>query len=136
MADNDKKVLELTSKIEKAEKEALALKKASFITNCILIIDNEKYNLHVLDENSLKMLLIKVNTYKLSALDLGMNLDEIKFGAYKLEEWVEDIKTRINVEKNKKHLKDLEDAKKTLEGLLSKDKKTELKLAEIEKLLD
>lgn len=135
MADNDKKILELQEKIEKAEEDALLLKKATFITNCILVIDDDKYNLHVLDENALKMLLIRVNTYKLSALDLGIDLEDVKFGAYKLADWVEDIKTKINVEKNKKYLKELEDAKKTLDSLLSKDKKTELKIAEIEKLL-
>lgn len=135
MADNDKKILELQEKIEKAEEDALALKKVVLITNCILMVDGEKYNLHVLDEEALKILLVKLNTYKLSALNLGLNLEELKFGVYKLEDWMEDVKTRIKVEKNNKYLKELSEAKKTLDGLLSKDKKTELKIAEIEKLL-
>lgn len=135
MANNDERILKLQEQIEKAEEEALKLKKVSYITNCIIIIDSEKYNLHVLDEESLTMLLIKVNGYKLSALDLGLTPEDVKFGAYKLPEWIEDITTRIKVEKNNKHLKELKDAKETLNSLLSKDKKTEMKIAEIEKLL-
>lgn len=135
MANNDEKILKLQEQIEKAEEEALSLKKVSYITNCIIIIDSEKYNLHVLDEDSLKMLLIKINGYKLSAVDLGLDLDDIKFGKYTISEWMEDINTRIKVEKNNKHLKELKEAKETLNSLLSKDKKTEMKIAEIEKLL-
>lgn len=135
MADNDKKILELQKKIEKAEDEALKLKKANYITNCILVIDSDKYNLNVLNEKELKMLLIRINVYKLSALDLGLDLNDVKFGVYKLSDWMEDINTKIKVEQNNKYLSDLEEAKKTLESLLSKDKKTEMKLAEIEKLL-
>lgn len=133
---HDERILKLQEQIEKAEEEALKLKKASYITNCIILIDSEKYNLHVLNEEALIMLLIKINNYKLSAIDLGIDLDKVKFGAYSLSEWVEDIKTRINIEKNNKHLKELREAKETLNSLLSKDKKTEMKLAEIEKLLE
>lgn len=133
---HDERILKLQEQIEKAEEEALKLKKASYITNCIILIDSEKYNLHVLNEEALIMLLIKINNYKLSAIDLGIDLDKVKFGAYSLSEWIEDIKTRINIEKNNKHLKELREAKETLNSLLSKDKKTEMKLAEIEKLLE
>ncbi len=135
MGNNDEKILKLQEQIEKAEEEALALKKASYITNCIIVIDSEKYNLHVLDEEALTMLLIKINGYKLSAQDLKLDLDEIRFGKYKLVEWMEDVQTRIKIEKNNKYLKELKEAKETLNSLLSKDKKTEMKLAEIEKLL-
>ena len=107
MANNDERILKLQEQIEKAEEEALKLKKVSYITNCIIIIDSEKYNLHVLDEDALVMLLIKINGYKLSAQDLKLDLDNIKFGNYKLSEWMEDIQTRIKVEKNNKHLKEL-----------------------------
>lgn len=134
MSKHDEKVLELQAKIAAQEKESINLK-CSYNTNCILSIDNEKYNLHVLDEDDLTKLLIKLNLYRLSALDLEMDLNNIKFGKYTITEWIEDIKTRIKMEKNKKYIKELKTAKLTLDSLLSDDKKTELKLAEIESLL-
>ena len=135
MANYDEKILKLQEQIEKAEEESLKLKKVTYITNCIIVVDSEKYNLHVLDEDSLIRLLVKLNNYKLSAVDLGIDLNKVKFGTYVLEDWMEDVKTRIKVEKNNKHLKELKEAKETLNSLLSKDKKTEMKLKEIEELL-
>lgn len=132
---NDKKIMDLKKKIE--EKKATikkSKKKFQPITNCILNIEGKTWNIHTLNKGGLRETLLLLNIYRMSAEDLGI-LEEYKMSGYSLEEWMEDIKSRLSIlsvaeEENK--LKALESK---LTQLLSEDKKTELEIEEIENLL-
>lgn len=131
---NDAKIMELKEKIAEKKK---AIKKASKrfqpITNCLIGIDGVTQNIQVCTADELTLLMIKLNSWKMSANDLFVEVPKIQ--GFDIDDWISDIEVRldnINVVKQKK---ELEAAEKQLDKLLSEDKKTELAISEIEKLL-
>lgn len=134
MSKNDDRILELKKKIEE-KKQALAEKKVRFVpdTNCILNMDNITFNLNVCSDDTLLLLLIRLNTYRMSAEDLGMDTFEIS--GYDVFLWMKDIQTKLDVSNLKKEESDLKKMEAKLDKLLSDDKKTELEIDDIAALL-
>lgn len=134
MSKNDERILELKKQIEIKKKE-LADKKVRFSpeTNCVLELDGVKYNLNVCTEDMLIILMIKLNTYVMSAKDLGVTAPNIS--GYSVDLWITDIRNKLESSKIKEEEKKLKDNEKLLEQLLSEDKKKELILDEIAALL-
>lgn len=134
MSKNDDRILELKKQVEDKKKE-LASKKTRFvpITNCILEMDGMTLNLNVLSERALILLWIRLNTYRMSATDLGLRKFEIS--GYDLEDWITDVKVRLEVIATKREENDLKAMETKLDKLLSEDKKTELELDSIAELL-
>jgi hypothetical protein len=129
--ENDSKILELKRKIELKKK---SLEKVTFLpqTNCSLELDNQRYNIQVLSKEQLNLLLIRVNMYKMSAEDLDI---DCVLSGYGIDLWLTDISTRLNLLSRKEEEKKLKDLEDTLHQLLSGDKKTEMKIQEVESLL-
>lgn len=134
MSKNDDRILELKKQVEDKKNE-LASKKTRFvpITNCILEMDGMTLNLNVLSESALILLWIRLNTYRMSAADLGLHKFEIS--GYDLEDWITDVKARLEVIATKREENDLKAMETKLDKLLSEDKKTELELDSIAELL-
>ena len=134
MSKNDDRILELKKQVEDKKKE-LASKKTRFvpITNCILEMDGMTFNLNVLSESALILLWIRLNTYRMSAADLGLHKFEIS--GYDLEDWITDVKARLEVIATKREENNLKAMETKLDKLLSEDKKTELELDSIAELL-
>lgn len=134
MSKNDDRILELKKQVEDKKKE-LASKKTWFvpITNCILEMDGMTLNLNVLSESALILLWIRLNTYRMSAADLGLHKFEIS--GYDLEDWITDVKARLEVIATKREENNLKAMETKLDKLLSEDKKTELELDSIAELL-
>ena len=134
MSKNDERILELKKQIDVKKKE-LSKKKVRFSpeTNCMLDLDGLKYNLNVLQDDALALLLIKLNTYVMSAKDLDIDIPKIS--GYSVELWISDIRSKLESVKIKEEEKNLKSNEKLLEQLLSEDKKTELMLDEIAALL-
>lgn len=134
MSKNDDRILELQKQVEDKKKE-LASKKTRFvpITNCILEMDGMTLNLNVLSESALILLWIRLNTYRMSAADLGLHKFEIS--GYDLEDWITDVKARLEVIATKREENNLKAMETKLDKLLSEDKKTELELDSIAELL-
>ena len=134
MSKNDDRILELKKQVEDKKKE-LASKKTRFvpITNCILEMDGMTLNLNVLSESALILLWIRLNTYRMSAADLGLHKFEIS--GYDLEDWIIDVKARLEVIATKREENNLKAMETKLDKLLSEDKKTELELDSIAELL-
>lgn len=131
-AANDKKILGLKTLIaEKKEK----LEKAKFvpITNCSIEFEGVRSNIQVLGKDQLTLLLIRLNAYRLSMVDLG--IDECPISGYDLKDWITDIKLRVKVLDLKKEEESLKALERKLETLLSDDKKTELELSSIASML-
>lgn len=132
---NDERIIELKSKIEKKKKE-LADKVTRFSpkTNCILVLDGQTYNLNTVRGEELLMLLIKTNSYMISAKDLGY--EDVGLGNYQLSDYLSDIKQKLSVEQRKDEERKLKEQESLLEKLLSDDKKTELAIEAIAATLD
>lgn len=131
---NDKKILDLKALIE-TKKKALKTKKTFVpITNCSLELDGVRHNIHVLQRETLICVLVKLNSYRLSAIDLGV-LEQYMVSNYKVEDWITDIKARLEVIAQKEEETKLQALEKKLHNLLSTDKQVELEIEGIENLL-
>lgn len=131
---NDERIISLKAEVAKRREELSEVKRFSPITSCTLTIDGVAYNLHALNENELVYIACKLNSLLTSLRDMHFAAPLILSG-FDAEDWLDDIRgflTRMTVNRKKKELKDLE---AQLDSLLSKDKKTELDLNNIEAAL-
>lgn len=134
MNKNDDRILELKKQIE-TKKKAISEKKVRFIpeTNCVLNMDGMTINLNVCSDDALVLLLIRLNSYRMSAVNLGMS--DFEISGYSITAWIKDIKSKLEVSSLKKEEADLKKMESKLDKLLSDDKKTELEIDEIVNLL-
>ena len=133
MSKNDERVLQLKEIIDKKKLELKGAKKFTPLTNCILDLEDQKYNLNVLRLNDLQLLLVRLNMYLMSAKDLKINLE---ISGYNIAEWITDIKCKIEIFEYKKKEAELKTLEVKLDKMLSDEKKTELELDEITALLN
>lgn len=133
MSKNDERIMELKSKIEK-KREELNKKNSRFnpITNCLIILDKVTYNINV---ESSELFLIKLNTMAMSAKDLGIDTSKLMISGYSLDDWIKDVKAKLEEQKYKKEKKDLDALERELTALLSDDKQTELEIDRLASLL-
>ena len=131
MSKNDDRILELKKQID-AKKKSISEKKVRFIpeTNCVLNMDGMTINLN----DALLLLLIRLNSYLMSAKDL--NMADFEISGYSVTAWIKDIKSKLEVSSLKKEESDLKKMESKLDKLLSDDKKTELEIDEIAALLN
>lgn len=132
---NDDRIIELKRQIETKRNELLAAKQR-FVpeTNCVLELEGTTYNLNVCTADTLKLLLIRLNAYLMSAQALQIKIPEIS--GYDIAAWMSDIDNKIhglNIKEEENKLKQMESK---LNKLLSDDKKTELEIDEIAFLLE
>lgn len=103
---------------------------------CHLIFEKIPYNLNICTNDELVLLLIRLNSMRLSAKDLDMDTSKIMISGYSLDDWITDIKNNLESKTYKKKKKDLDNLEKELTALLSDDKQTELKIDSLEALLN
>ena len=134
MSKNDDRILELKKQIG-AKKKSISERKVKFIpeTNCVLNMDRMTINLNVCSDDALLLLLIRLNSYLMSAKDL--NMADFEISGYSVTAWIKDIKSKLEVSGLKKEESDLKKMESKLDKLLSDDKKTELEIDEIAALL-
>ena len=96
-------------------------------------MDGMTINLNVCSDDALMLLLIRLNSYFMSAVDLGMS--DFEISGYSVTAWIKDIKSKLEVSSLKKEEADLKKMGSKLDKLLSDDKKTELEIDEIANLL-
>jgi hypothetical protein len=97
-------------------------------------VDGVRHNIQVLTREQLIALLVKLNSYLLSAKDLNI-LSEYIISGYFVEEWILDIKAKIEILSRKDEEKNLKAMEDKLLKLLSEGKKVELELNDIEAML-
>lgn len=129
---NDSKIMELKESIQSAKK-GIKAKKFQPTTNCLLGLNGTTYNLHVCSEDELKMLLITLHSYEMSAEDLGIEVPDMQ--GYKIDDWIQDIKDKLEVISIQSKKSELNKTEKQLDKLLSEDKRTELEISNLEAAL-
>lgn len=141
MNNLDKKIVELTEKVNKQKEEIKKADKPSWNTNCLLKYGTETINLHTTNDvnylvETASMLINKEKWFNETAKLLDVKVEKFKYFGFTISEWIEDIKTRINkiniIEKKKK----LELLQKKLDSLMSHELKTEMELKVIEEELN
>ena len=126
--------MELKKKIEDEKVKLKDSTKFSPITNCSLELDGVRCNINTLQRQGLIELLIKLNIFKLSAEDLNL-LQEYKLSGFLVTEWIDDVKSKLNIVSRKLEEANLKIMEDKLTKMLSDEKKTELELNEIAELL-
>lgn len=125
---NDEKVMQLKSLIEKRREELGKLQVNEIETNLVIDFMGQKHNLNVLSENDLKLMLVRLHSYKSAMNELDIVAE---ISGYTVDQWMSDIKTKLVTIEYKKKKKELEDNEKLLDKLLSDEKKVELELERI-----
>lgn len=130
---NDDKIMTLKAQVE--NKRAELGKMPSVVrptTNCQLEIGKEQINIRV---ESTTFLLVRLNAYAMAAKDLGINPDEVILSGYTLNQWIQDVRDFLQVQKYREEKRKLNDLEKSLNSLLSDDKRTELEIDRIAAML-
>lgn len=130
---NDDRILKLKKIVDEKKEEIKSVKRFNPRTTCTLDLDNQHYNLNVLTSNELKLLLVKLNTYALSANDLNVKLEICGFD---IVDWMMDIRAKLEIYEQKEKISELKKLEEKLEEMLSNEKRKELELDKIEALLD
>ena len=130
---NDDKILKLKEVIEKKK---AGIEKVVFSpkTNCSIELDGDRYNLHAMNKEGLTFLLIRINAYRMSMNNLG--IEDLVISGYSIQDWIEDIKIKIATKSQVEEEKQLKALENKLSKLLSEDKQTEMELSSIEALLN
>jgi hypothetical protein len=134
--DNDKIILDLKNKIEEKKKTLKITEKFSPITNCSIELDGTRYNIHALNKELLTTLLVKLNSYKLSIIDLELSTQEYNISGFPLNDWIQDVYGKLMNVNRKDEENRLKSMELRLHNLLSNEKKVELEINEIAKFLE
>jgi len=129
---NDSKIMILKKQIEDKKAKLIKSQKFSPITNSSIELDGVRTNIQVLNKEQLTYLLVKLNSYALSAKDL--EIDFIISGYY-IADWITDIKSKLDFVSRKEEENKLKIMESKLHQLLSNEKKVELEIDEIMKNL-
>jgi hypothetical protein len=78
--------------------------------------------------------MVKLNLYRISAKDLELT-EEFNISGYKPEEWIADLKAKLDILSKKDEERKLKVMEEKLNRMLSDEKKTELELNEIAEFL-
>ena len=144
MAKNDERVQKLIEEVKKRKASISKTEKATWITNGSFRYYEQStegsFNLQtVTDEvvlaKALAFLIDREGAFKEACKRLDVNGSFVWLG-YSVADWESDFKTRlakVRISSEKKKLAALE---KQLESLMSDDLKTDMQLAEIEKMLE
>lgn len=130
---NDQRILELRKKIEAKRKSIGTVQRFNPMTNCTLVWDNDtRVNLHTVSKDIATDLLVRLNTLRLSAVDLGI---KYKVSGFPVEDWITDLKAKLAHLDAKSEQRRLDALEKQLKRLLSEEKKTELEVDAIADLI-
>lgn len=143
--NNDDRVLKLKALADE-KRAAIAENNVTpkYLTSKILVLDGVTYNLNVMNSmEEVIMLMAKIGSLAtgFSMFVIGHDIDPDKFydsfkvSGYHVDDWAEDVQTRLQQLLLKEDKALLAKIEKKLDELLSEEKKTELELDELEKLL-
>lgn len=133
---NDEMILQLKKKVEEQKAELAKLPRTlQSETSTVFRTDAENSNLRVMSVEQLKLLKVKLHAYAMSAIDLEIGIDEVVVSGFSIDKWMHDIDMQISVLTRAEKEKKLKETEATLNRMLSDDKRTELELQELAKML-
>ena len=133
---NDETILLLKKKVELQREELAKLPRTLHPeTSTVLRQDVDNLNLRVMSVEQLKLLKVKLHTYAMAAADLEIGIDEFTISGFSIDKWMHDIDMQISVLTRAEKEKKLKETEATLNRMLSDDKRTELELQELAKIL-
>lgn len=134
----DQKVQGLMEQVKKQRKELGDISKPHWITSCRIKLPGLDNAINIQVEQNTTSLASAIGTLKRMADDikavekeLGVSVPAV-LDNYQIEDWITDIKLRINIINKQAKQKKLANMEKKLKPLLSEDQRREMALAEIE----
>ena len=124
---NDKTIMKLREQIEEKEASLNGLTPSIIITNCMLTMDGENYNLNVLRLPELIHLYVKLTCY-IQTADYTELLEDYEIGGFNIVDWVDDVYSKMVAKKLLAEKIKLTNMKTRLMQLLSAEKQTELEI--------
>lgn len=124
---NDKTIMKLREQIEEKEKTLNGLRPSLIITNCMLTLDGQNYNLNVLKLPELIHLYVKLTCY-IQTADYTELLEDYEIGGFNIVDWVDDVYSKMVAKKLLAEKIKLTNMKTRLMQLLSAEKQTELEI--------
>jgi len=131
---NDEKILQLKAQIKEKKSKLKGKKRFTPVTNCSLELEGVRYNLNVSNKEQLINLMIRLNMYRMSAIDLDLEDDYIVNG-FSVDEWIKDIKAKLEIIVMMEEERKLQELENKLHYLLSTEKKVQLEIDEIESMI-
>ena len=131
---NDKVILDLKKEIQKKKSSLAKETKFTPITNCSLELDGSRFNLHVVNKETLLLLIAKLTSLK-TAISIAMPEEKLMISGYDAEDWLTDLTSKfkvLNISNEKERLQKLETK---LHNLLSTDTKVELEIEELKDMI-
>lgn len=134
---NDETILLLKKKVELHREELAKLPRTlqSETSTVFTPPDVDKKSIRVMNVEQLKLLKVQLHMYEMAASDLDMDLDEFTISGFSIDKWMHDIDMQISVLTRAEKEKKLKETEATLNRMLSDDKRTELELQELAKML-
>ena len=138
MSNNDERILKLKKSIEQQKEQLKNVDAYTYKTNKIIELNGVKYNLNVIQKETIYELLVELGSKLVGMKYLSDNngiylAKEYTISGYCVDSWVDDL----NYQLVKLSIKDRENALKSAEAqlnkFLSEDKRTELLLDELTK---
>lgn len=131
---NDERILKMRETVATKKKELELLVKPSYETNLSLVIQGERYNLNVASKAVLLSLLMNLVIMKVAS-EKDELLKDFELSGFKLEQWIADIKTKLKMLDKRTKEQELKVLEDKLLTMLSEDKKIDLELDELEKMI-
>lgn len=146
MATNqDEKIQKLFDKVQQKKEEIAKAEKPRWQTNCSFGYDENsasgRINLHTVSDveqivKAMAFLISKSETYEKARKLLGLAPKKFEWLGFSVDAWAEDFRTRITKIQLSEKKKELEKYEKTLDTLISPERRAELELEAIEKALE
>jgi len=140
MSKHDEKVKAMLEVLETKRKELGTKPSGSLVTNGLLKFnDRDHINIQTINDikvavNSLALVLGNKLVYENACKLLDVE-SEYNYGGYAIEDWIADLKHRVDIIKWNTKQAEFNAISKKLDGLISEDLRTEKELGDIEALL-
>lgn len=118
------------------EKKKVIGKTKKFVpeTNCMLNIENNRFNLNVLSKDDLMFLYGKLNHIK-REVDNDFPNNKLKVSGFPITDWINDIKGKISIREISDEEKRLKNLENELDELLTNESKVHIKLDKLKGLI-
>ena len=137
---NDKVIAQYQAKVEARRKSLGAQPKVQYVTNALFPSAQGKVNLNALTDvaqyvDLIQFIFLSTSTHELACEAMEVT-EDLTFGSYASEEWIQDIRSRKDLLVWNEGKKELTAADKKLAALLSNEAKTANAISDIVGSLD